>query len=55
VKALVAAAREDDLIVVGSRGLHGPKALLSVSERVAHQAHCPVLVVRPPVDQEATQ
>ena len=35
-----------DLIVVGSRGLHGLRALGSVSERVAHKAHASVLVVR---------
>jgi nucleotide-binding universal stress UspA family protein len=37
-----------DLVVVGSRGLKGVRALGSVSERVAHQARCPVLVVRIP-------
>jgi nucleotide-binding universal stress UspA family protein len=47
VKLLVAASEPADLIVVGSRGLHGLKALGSVSERVAHQAHSSVLVVRP--------
>jgi nucleotide-binding universal stress UspA family protein len=31
---------------VGSRGLHGLRALGSVSERVAHDASCSVLVVR---------
>jgi nucleotide-binding universal stress UspA family protein len=35
-----------DLVVVGSRGLQGLKALASVSERVAHQASCWVLIVR---------
>ena len=35
-----------DLLVVGSRGLKGVRALGSVSELVAHQARCPVLVVR---------
>jgi nucleotide-binding universal stress UspA family protein len=35
-----------DLLVVGSRGLKGARALGSVSERVAHQAHCSVLAVR---------
>jgi len=34
------------LVVVGSRGLHGLAALGSVSERVAHDARCSVLVVR---------
>jgi nucleotide-binding universal stress UspA family protein len=35
-----------DLIVVGSRGLHGLRALGSVSERVAHAAEASVLVAR---------
>jgi nucleotide-binding universal stress UspA family protein len=35
-----------DLVVVGSRGLKGLRALGSVSERVAHRAHSPILVVR---------
>jgi nucleotide-binding universal stress UspA family protein len=47
VKVLVAASEPADLIVVGSRGLHGLKALGSVSERVSHQARSAVLVVRP--------
>jgi nucleotide-binding universal stress UspA family protein len=46
VRALVAAAAEADLIVVGSRGLHGVRALGSVSERVAHQATCSTLIFR---------
>ena len=46
VPALVEAASCADLLVVGSRGLHGVRALGSVSERVAHQATCSVLVVR---------
>ena len=48
VTALVAASADADLLVVGSRGLHGVKALGSVSERVAHQARCSVLIVREP-------
>jgi len=48
VEALAAAARGADLLVVGSRGLHGIRALGSVSERVAHRAPCSVLVVREP-------
>jgi nucleotide-binding universal stress UspA family protein len=48
VDMLVAMAQEDDLLIVGSRGLHGVRALGSVSERVAHRAGCSVLVVRPP-------
>ena len=47
VEALVAASYDAGLVVVGSRGLHGLRALGSVSERVAHQAACSVLVVRP--------
>lgn len=46
VGGLVDAAIEAELLVVGSRGLHGVKALGSVSERVAHEARCSVLVVR---------
>jgi nucleotide-binding universal stress UspA family protein len=44
--ALAAASADADLLVVGSRGLHGLKALGSVSERIAHRAHCSTLVVR---------
>jgi nucleotide-binding universal stress UspA family protein len=47
VDALVAIAGEVDLLVVGSRGLHGLRSLGSVSERVAHKAPSSVLVVRP--------
>lgn len=46
VEALVDASRRAGLLVVGSRGLHGLRALGSVSERVAHRAACSVLVVR---------
>ena len=34
-----------DLVILGSRGLHGVRALGSVSERVAHRAHCSALIV----------
>ncbi len=44
--ALLDASANTDLLVVGSRGLHGFAALGSVSERVAHRAACSVLVVR---------
>jgi nucleotide-binding universal stress UspA family protein len=37
---------DPDLLVVGSRGLQGIRSLGSVSERVAHEARCSVLVVR---------
>ena len=46
VEALVAESGDADLLVVGSRGLHGFAAIGSVSERVAHQAKSSVLVVR---------
>ena len=50
VAALVERSREADLVVVGSRGLHGVRALGSVSERLAHRAKCSVLVARDVVD-----
>ena len=46
VDALVAESADADLVVVGSRGLHGLAAVGSVSERVAHQAKSSVLMVR---------
>jgi nucleotide-binding universal stress UspA family protein len=46
--ALTDAAERADLVVVGSRGRHGLRALGSVSERVAHNASCSTLVVREP-------
>jgi nucleotide-binding universal stress UspA family protein len=55
VRALVGASGIVDLVVVGSRGLHGLKALGSVSERVAHQAACSVLVVREAPWQQAAE
>lgn len=51
VDALLHAGQTADLIVVGSRGLHGVRALGSVSERIAHAAPCSTLVVRGPVLQ----
>jgi len=44
----VANKRGCDLIVMGSRGVGGIKGLFlgSVSDRVADQAHCPVLIVK---------
>jgi nucleotide-binding universal stress UspA family protein len=48
VSALTAAAADADLLLVGSRGLHGLGSLGSVSERVAHKAKCSVLIVRVP-------
>lgn len=50
VHALHVLSEETDLVVVGSRGLRGIRGLGSVSERIAHEARCSVLVVREPVE-----
>jgi len=55
VQALVTAAESADLVVLGSRGLHGVRALGSVSERVAHSAACSALIVRAPTWQRAAE
>lgn len=46
--AIVAAATDTDLIIVGSRGLNPVQRILlgSVSSKVVHRAPCDVLVVR---------
>jgi len=46
IDVLTRLSKDTDLVVVGSRGLRGLRALGSVSERVAHQACSSVLVVR---------
>jgi nucleotide-binding universal stress UspA family protein len=46
VDVLAVLSEFTDLAVVGSRGLKGVRALGSVSERIAHDAHSSVLVVR---------
>jgi nucleotide-binding universal stress UspA family protein len=48
IPALLDAAADADLVVLGSRGLRGLRALGSVSERVAHRARSSILVVREP-------
>jgi nucleotide-binding universal stress UspA family protein len=55
VDALAKASASADLVVVGSRGLHGMRALGSVSERVAHTASCSALVVREPIWQRVVE
>jgi nucleotide-binding universal stress UspA family protein len=54
VAALVERSRTVDLVVVGSRGVHGIRTVGSVSERVAHQAHCTALVVHEPQANSST-
>ena len=46
---LLTAAKDADMIVVGSRGTGGFTRLLmgSVSTQVSHHAHCPVVVIPP--------
>lgn len=49
----LAAQERSSLIVLGSRGLNGARAFGSVSEHVAHDAPCSVLIVRPPAQAAA--
>jgi nucleotide-binding universal stress UspA family protein len=48
--AVVAASREDALVVVGRRQAHDHRWGGSVAERIVYAAHCSVLVVRAPGD-----
>jgi nucleotide-binding universal stress UspA family protein len=52
-KVLIDASREADLLVVGCRGLGGFSGLLlgSVGKECAHQAQCPLVIVRPAKDE----
>ncbi len=52
VDALIAASKDADMLVVGSRGVGGFTRLLmgSVASQVAQHAYCPVLIV-PPEDR----
>ncbi|HTQ94963.1 MAG TPA: universal stress protein [Streptosporangiaceae bacterium] len=49
VEELINAAKDADMIVLGSRGAGGFTRLMmgSVSSQVAQHAHCPVLIVPP--------
>jgi nucleotide-binding universal stress UspA family protein len=46
VDVLANVAADADLLVIGGRGLQGPRSLGSVSERVAHTAPCSTPVVK---------
>jgi nucleotide-binding universal stress UspA family protein len=46
VDALREASQSADLLLVGSRGLRGLKAIGSVSEQLGHQSACSILIVR---------
>src|SRR5579859_6017555 len=49
VEEIIGAAKDADMIVVGSRGAGGFTRLMmgSVADQVAKHAHCPVLIVPP--------
>ena len=54
-KALIAASKGAEMVVVGSRGLSALQelALGSVSSECAHHGACPVVIIRPPIRQPA--
>ncbi len=53
-RAVLDAADDAELVVVGSRGLGGMKSLIlgSVGQKILHHAHVPVVVVRPSEETE---
>jgi nucleotide-binding universal stress UspA family protein len=53
---LIAASRDADLLIVGSRGQGGlgRQGLGSVSSRVADEARCPVVIISRPLDTRLT-
>ena len=58
VEEIVRTANKDhfDLIVLGARGVSHMREMLlgSVTDGVIHHAHCPVLVIKQPVDGDKT-
>lgn len=55
-EALVSVSEGAEMLVIGSRGLSGLKelALGSVSRECAHQASCPVVIIRPRAREAAS-
>lgn len=55
VETILRAARENDLVVMGTHGRTGLSHLLlgSVAEKVVRRSPCPVLTVREPLDETA--
>jgi nucleotide-binding universal stress UspA family protein len=55
--SLLAASEAASMVVVGCRGHRAPQGLLwgSVSEHLSRHATCPVVTVRPPIDEGATR
>ena len=51
---IIKISRKNDLIVMGSKGMTAIDRILigSVSEKVLHHAHCPVMIVREPKEKK---